>query len=107
MALTEGIYHTFPLISLDEYKNAFGPDETNAAYNFSFTVGSLHYFLMNMAIDAPQHFKQCACCLKVSKTVTTAKELEALLTTCNQDAKAARLTIINAAIKEAHNKALL
>ncbi len=105
-SIHEGVYRTFPLLNAEEYKSAFGPDESDAARDFSFAVGSLHYFLTNTVVDLPHKFKQCARCLKVSSTVTTADDLEAHLMSCNQDADAARLTIINATIKEARDEAL-
>jgi len=105
-SIHEGIYRTFPLLSLAEYKAAFGPEESDAARNFSFAVGSLHYFLTNTAVNHPDNFTQCARCLKVSSTTTSAEQFNAHLQACNRDADATRLTVINATVKEACNEAL-
>src|SRR5216683_611286 len=105
-AIHEGVYCTFPLLSTEEYKAAFGPDDSNATHDFSFAVGSLHYFLTNTAVDHPNNYKQCARCLKVSSTTTTAEHFEAHLMACNRDADAVRLMVINTMIKEACNEAL-
>jgi len=105
-AIHKGVYCTFPLLSTEEYKAAFGPDDSNATRDFSFAVGSLHYFLTNMAVDHPNNYKQCARCLKVSSTTTTAEHFEAHLMACNRDADAVRLMVINTMIKKACNEAL-
>ncbi len=102
----KGVYYTFPLLSTDKYKVAFGLDDSNAAYDFSFTVGSLHYFLTNTTVNHPNNFKQCTHCLKVSSTTTTAKCFEVHLMACNGNADATRLTVINATIRDTCNEAL-
>ena len=52
-SIHKGVYRTFPLLNAKEYKAAFGMDKTDAACDFGFAVGSLHYFFTNMVVNLP------------------------------------------------------
>jgi hypothetical protein len=97
-AIQRGLYQSFPLESTETFVRDLGPEGDAATRVFCEASASIAYFLTHPPTTAES--SQCARCLEVSSSTVTGETWEATLRTCNRDADVARLTIINATIRE-------
>ena len=105
-AIMKGIRSTFPLDDSPQFLRALGPDELESFKTFAEAVSSLNRYLTDPAALNPERWQQCLRCLQVAHVSITEDDWWAHFQTANQNAAAARQTILNTTIRNFSTEAL-
>ena len=105
-SIMKGIRSTFPLDDSPQFLRALGPDELESFKVFAEAVGSLNCYLTDPTALNPERWQQCLRCLQVAHVSVTEDDWWAHFQTANQNAAAARQTILNATVRNFSAEAL-
>jgi hypothetical protein len=98
------VYDSYPIDDAKFFLEALRLDGDKATLAFGLAIGMLNYFFTQPPATAKGGWEQCTHCLKVSNTNITEETICPLLKTCNQDADAAQLIILNTPVRDFHKK---
>jgi hypothetical protein len=97
-SIMNGIRSTFLLDDSPQFLRALGPDELESFKVLAKAIGSLNCYFTDPTALNPEHWQQCLCCLQVTHVSIMEDDWWAHFQTANQNAAAARQTILNTTI---------